>query len=502
MADEENTGAEIDDQEVETETEAEDQEVEQEELSDEEELIAKLTEEIEVDAEEIGPLRKKLNISIPRTLIDEQMGEQFDELRREAAVPGFRRGRAPLRLVEKRFGHEVGDEMVAKLVSSGYLAAVKKLELNTLGDPLVWAKIPEQITDESGMNKMVISEKLVSVEQALDHFHIPKEGIFAYSCEVELKPEFELPALDGISVEKPTRTIGEEDIDAEIKRMLAFRGSYAPVEGEPIQEDDLIVGDMKIVVDGETIKYEANAMLAARDQSYAGLQLAGFGKVLIGKKAEDEVKVDVTFPEDFDTPELRGKSGAFEFVVHDIKRLAIPELTSELLGELGYDNEEDLRETFKTNLENRLKGDIKEIMRAQVTKHLLENVDFELPESLSQRQADAIVTRRMVDMYQHGVPEAEINKRVDELRGRAAEEAASDLKRFFVMDKVAEEREIDVVEDEVNNAIASMAAMQGKRFDRMRDELMKNNSMQALYLRIRDAKILDSLLESAEVTEK
>ena len=491
MADEENTDVEV-----------EDQDVEPEEMSDEEKLMAKLQEGIEVEVQDVGPLRKKLDISIPRALIDEQMGEQFDELKREAAVPGFRRGRAPLRLVQKRFGHDVGDQVTVQMVSNGYLAAVKKLELNTLGDPLVWAKVSEECTDESGMHKTMVSERLVSLEESLDHLHVPKEGDFSFSCEVELRPEFELPDLDGIPVEKPVRTITNDDVAAEIKRMLAFRGHYAPVEDQPVEADDLVVGDVKVVVDGDTIKAEANAMLAARDQRYQGLQLNGLGDALVGKKTGDRVQLEVTFPEDHDTPDLRGKSGTFELTIQDIKRLVIPELTTELLGELGYDDETDLREALKGGLEQRLQGDVKEVMRGQITSYLLENTDFELPESLSQRQADSIARRRMVEMLQSGVPQADVEKRVDELRVRAAEAAASDLKLFFVMDKIAGEREIEVSEDEINGAIASIAGMQGKRFDRVRDELLKNDGMNALYVRIRDAKILDSLLESANVTEQ
>ena len=491
MADEENTDVDV-----------EDQDVEPEEMSDEEKLMAKLQEGLEVELHEVGPLRRKLDISIPRALIDEQMGEQFDELKREAAVPGFRRGRAPLRLVQKRFGHDVGDQVTVQLVSNGYLAAVKKLELNTLGDPLVWANVSEEGTDESGMHKTMVSEKLVSIEESLDHLRLPNEGDFSFSCEVELRPEFELPELDGIPVEKPVRTITDDDVDAEIKRMLAFRGHYAPVEGQPVEADDLVVGDAKVVVGDDTIKTEANAMLAARDQRYQGLQLNGLGDALVGKKTGDLVQLEVTFPDDHDTPDLRGKGGTFELTVRDIKRLVIPELTPELLGELGYDDETDLREALKTGLEQRLQGDIKEIMRGQITSHLLNNTDFELPASLSQRQADSIARRRMIEMFQAGVPQAEVEKRVDELRVRAAEEAASDLKLFFVMDKIAEKQGIDVSEDEINGAIASIASMQGKRFDRVRDELIKNDAMNALYLRIRDAKILDSLLESAEVTEQ
>ncbi|MCK4659409.1 MAG: trigger factor [Phycisphaerae bacterium] len=500
MADDENTGAAAEEQDVEQTNVAEEEETEQEEMSKEDKLMAKLQEAVEVVALDAGPLRKKLDISIPRAVIDEEMGEQFSELKREAAIPGFRRGRAPLRLVEKRFGHEVGDDITAQLLSSGYLAAIKKMEFKTLGDPLIWASIPEQITDESGMNKTVTTDRLVSVDKALDHLHMPKDGDFTFACEVELRPEFELPSLKGIPVVKPTETITDDHVQAEINRLLAFRGRYVPIEDAPIQADDLVVGELKVVVDGKTVNFEANAMLAARDQRYAGLQLTGWGDALVGQKVGDTVKLEIVFPKDHDTPDLRDKQGTLELAIQDIKRLEIPELTAEMVGELGFDDESDLRKTIKTELDGRLQGQIKEAMRNQLTVYLRDNADFELPESLSQRQTDVIVQRRMVEMYEAGIPEAEVAKRADELRLRAATDAVADLRAFFVMDKIAEELDINVTEDEINGAINTIAAMQGKRFDRMRDELSKNNGMTALYLRIRDARILDALLESAEIT--
>lgn len=501
MAEKEDSSLDLQEEQDQAESQQE-PEAPQEEVSDEEKLMARLQEALAVQVEDLGPLRKKLSITIPRSLIDERLGEQFAELKREAMVPGFRRGRAPLRLVEKRFGHDVGDELSAQLVSNGYLAAVKKLELDPLGDPLVWAQVREPASDESGMNKTVVTEKLVTVEKALDHLRLPKEGDFAFSCEVELRPEFDLPDLEGIAVTRPVLTVTDQDVETEIKRRLAFRGRFEPVEGGRIEANDLLIGDLKVVVDGQAVKSETNAMIPARDQVYEGLSLDGWGKLVVGQPSGATVSLEVTFPEDYETPDLRGKHGTLEFTIHDLKRLAVPDLTSQLLEELGFEDESELHNLVKTDLEVRANNRVREAMRGQVIKYLVERTSFELPEKLSRQQTDAIVYRRMVDMLQAGLPEAEVNQRVDELRLRAAKEAEDDLKLFFLMDKIAQEREIDVSEDELNGAIAAMAGMRNMRFDRMRDELIKSRSMTALYLRIRDGKILDSLLDAAQIEDQ
>ena len=203
--------------------------VEEEELSDDEKLMAKLKEAVQVEKEEIGALRLKLTVTVPRETIDERMGEQFAELKREALVPGFRKGRAPMRLVEKRFGADVGEDIKSQVIGRGYLAAVEKEELNVLGDPLFWVKVEEERIGEDRRTEKVEVEKLLPLDKALDHLKLPKEEAVSFACEIELKPEFELPELSKIPVKRPAVTIDDDDVDEEVRRMQMMRGTLAPM---------------------------------------------------------------------------------------------------------------------------------------------------------------------------------------------------------------------------------------------------------------------------------
>ena len=155
--------------------------VEEEELSDDEKLMAKLKEAVQVEKEEIGALRLKLTVTVPRETIDERMGEQFAELKREALVPGFRKGRAPMRLVEKRFGADVGEDIKSQVIGRGYLAAVEKEELNVLGDPLFWVKVEEERIGEDRRTEKVEVEKLLprgkGAEQADADLPVEAQGL-------------------------------------------------------------------------------------------------------------------------------------------------------------------------------------------------------------------------------------------------------------------------------------------------------------------------------------
>ena len=470
-------------------------------LSDEEKLQAKLKEAMQVEVEDIGGLRRKITITVPRETIDELLQEEFDEIKYEAIVPGFRKGRAPVKLIEKRFGTEVGDKLTASLMGNSYMAAVDKESLDVLGDPLIRLSVKEERTDEGGKPQQVDVEKLLPIEKALDHIELPKEDSFTYSCEVDLRPEFELPELKEIPIERPKLEVTDDDVEKEILRIRQMRGTFRPVEGGKVEENDLIVCNLKLTVDGETIKSEDNAELAARDQRYDGLPLEGFGKAVIGKKSGDEVPHKVTIPEDYENVDQRGKEATLSVTVLDIKRLDVPELDDEFLKNVGFENESELRDFLRERMASEIDHAVQQGMRGQIKKYLLEKADFEVPAGISRRQADRIVAQRMLDLYRRGVPEAEITKLGDQLRVGAAEEARDDLKLLFIMEKIGEENEITVTEEEINAAIAQIAQRRNRRFDRVRDEIIKSEGLQSLYLDLRDTKILDALIADAKVTE-
>lgn len=472
------------------------------ELSDEEKFFVKLKDTVQVEREEIGSLRLKLTVTVPRETVDERLGEQLAELRRDALVPGFRKGHAPIRLVEKRFAADVGDQLKSQLVGRGYMAAIEKMELKPLGDPLVWVNVEEERTDEQGASRKIKADRLLTLERALDHITLPKEGPLSFSCEVELKPEFELPSLDKIPVKKPIIAIDDDDVENELKRTRMIRGTFKPVEEGEVEADDLLYVDMKLIVDGDVLLNEQNVDIAARDVRIKGIPLTGLGDVLTGKSREDVVTFETTVPDDHENVEIRGKTAKFEFTIREVKRLEVPPIDAEFLAQTGFDSEEELRETVRSRLESQLDQTMKRLMRDQVGNYLVEHTAFDIPEGLSQRQTERSVARRVIEMYQQGVPEPEIEKVVDEMRAKAHEQTVRDLKLFFILEKIAEEREIEVNEEEVNSAIAEMAARTHRRFDRVRDDLSKGDGMLSLYLSLRDMRTIDSLLENAEITEE
>lgn len=456
-----------------------------------------LKESIKVAVADAGVLRKKVSVIVPRDSMSRELDKEYKQLVAEAVVPGFRRGRAPRRLVEKRFGSDVGAQVQTRLVSNAYLAAVEKEDLRVLGDPLFWIKIKDKkaAPDQDG------KEQLVDMTVALQNMKLPEDGDLEFNCEVEVKPEFELPSLEGVGIERPDVKIGDEDVTTQIDRERARRGTWIPVNDGKVAIDDLLICDLVLTVGGKEVKKQENMQVAARPQRIEGVTLEDLGDVFKGAKVGDTRKLSGTLPDDYDVQELRGQKADFEFKLNDIKRMEMPPLDKEFLASQGFESEKEYREWVKKSMQGQVEQEIRKGMRNQVRKYFLDHTKLDLPEGLSSRQTDRAVMRKMIELQRYGVPIAEIEKHADELRTSAREEVSAELKLHFILEDVAEKLEVDVTEEEVNGQIAEMARAYHRRFDRVRDDLAKNDGLGLLALQIREDKCLDKVLEKAKITE-
>lgn len=459
-----------------------------------------LKQAIVVKVADAGVLRRTVTVTVPRDSLDQEFDKEYDDLISDAVVPGFRKGRAPRRLVEKRYGREVGTQVQTRMLSNAYLAAIEKEDLKVLGDPLVWVDTSKGKGD--GAEKSDAGERLMEMTEALDHIRLPDEGDFTFRCEVEIKPEFELPKLEGVKIEKPTLTIEDDDVTKEIDRFRARRGTWAPVEeGGKVEEDDLIVADLTVSAGGNEIAKRENEQFAARPQMVEGAVVSEFGDKVKGAKVGDTVKFEAELPDDYELEEHRSKKASFELKIHELKRIKLPPIDKAFLEAQGFDSEDEYRKFVRSHMEDALDNEIRRGQRGQVRQYLLDNTKLDLPEGLSSRQAARVAARRMTELLRQGVPQAEIEKHADELKTSAKEQAADELKLFFILEQVAEKFDVDVSEEELNGQIAQMAAMYQKRYDRMRDELSKNNGLVQMYLDLRDEKCIDKILSDAEIVE-
>ena len=449
-----------------------------------ERLLEDLKKEVKAECKDIGVLRKELRVTVPAKIIADHMEHNYSELMHDAFVPGFRKGRAPRRLVEKRFGHDVRESLTTSIVGQSFYAAAENEKLDVLGEPLF------RIEVEGGV-------KLVDIGQALEHIKLPESGDFGYVCEIELKPTFELPELKGIEIKTPSVEITEEMVDEQVLRHRKLRGRVEPAS-DGARKDDSVITDVILTVDGAEVKHDENVPVGVRPARLDGVTLSTLDEVLIGARPGETRTTDGVIPDDYERADLRGKTGRFEFRIHEIKRL-VPETLETVVQAMGYETADEFRKDVRTRIEAEHDGMMHQARKTQVEQYLLQHTKIELPQDFSTQQTDRAVERRVVELQQRGVPWSAIEVRIDELRTQAREPVANELRLSFILEKVAEQLGAQVNDEEVNTEIARMARLYNRRFDRIRDDLQSRGLLEQLVERIRQDKCIDLLLKDAKL---
>ncbi len=434
-----------------------------------------------VTIEEAGPCRKKIVVEVPEETIKAATDEQYENLRKEAIVPGFRKGRAPRRLLEKKFGKETVEQVKLKLLAEASDAAIKDNEVDMLREPDI----------------------------DFENIELPETGPLKFDFEVEVRPEFDLPALEGIAVEKTKLEVTDEQVDKEIEQLQKWSGVWTPREEGAIELDDQIIADVVLITHGETEEEKQeqklnNAEIYVRHNGFVGaVPVEDLDGILVGGKTGEAKKISIEVPKTYFREEYRGKKVDIEMHIKDIKWLRSAELDEAFLKRLGVEDEDKLREGIRERLQGRLESEIRAEMGEQIYKYLLEKTFLkdDLPVDIVAEQSASLLQRQYVNMLSRGLAREQIDEQMEQLRAGSEQQAKEQLKTFFIMDKVAEKLEIELSEEEINGHIAQLAMQKGMRPERLRDQMERDGSLGQFKLQVRENKCIAKLLESAKITE-
>ncbi|MBS3733464.1 MAG: trigger factor [Phycisphaerae bacterium] len=425
-----------------------------------------------VTVEDAGTLKKKITVTVPRQTIDAKFDEMYGELVESAQVPGFRIGRAPRRLIEKRFGREVSGDVRNAIIGEALGDALEQSDLKTLGEPDI----------------------------DLDAIELPDTGDMSFAFEVEVAPEFDLPELDGIPVTKQDVEITDERIDAFIENLLAGRARHEPTD-EPAEEGDAVQAGVTIRgADIEPVEKHGLSLRVAPGQ-IEGLPIVDLAEKLAGNKAGDTVTLTLTAPQSHPNETWRGKELTLELSIGQVTRRILPDLDDEFAAGLGFDNVKELREYVAGRMQAQARSESQRALREQICQYLLDHTDFDLPEGVVARHTQRVLQRRYVDLLSQGVPREQIDERLAELHASASEQAQRDLKLRFILTEIADQQDVAVGDDEVNARIAQMAAAYNRRPERLRQELAQDGTLEEVHSTLREEKVLDNLLDRAKITE-
>ena len=433
----------------------------------------------QIRIEDIGPCRKRITIELPASAVDEQIGNSIDLVASEATLPGFRPGRVPRKLVEKKFGAAIRHEARNQLLSSAYSKAVEDNNLRVIGDP----------------------------ERANDSDDEIKDGkAVTFKVEVDVAPEFDLPTFANIEVMKPLYEVTSEQVDEQVDRACRNEGELEP--HDVAEAGDYCIGHGKLTVKGESepvhdLEGAVIQIPEAKDDGKGrilGVVVDDFSKQVGSPKPGDTIKVKAKGPEHHEREAVRGADLEITSDVEQVQRI-IPAKLESLVEKYGFADADQLRQSVQEQLERRMQIDQASAMRSQAAEALLDSIEFELPERLTASQAERRLARQRMEMEYRGDDPQTIENAIADARPSSQELAQRELKLFFILAKAAEDMKVQVTEDEVNGQIMQIAHQQQVRPDKLRADLIRTNRIQMVMQQIREHKTLDAVVAKAKTTE-
>jgi len=311
---------------------------------------------MQVSVETTGTLGRKITVQVPAQQIEEAVNARLLDLSRNVKLDGFRPGKVPMNVVKKKFDSRIRQEVVGEVMQSSLYEALVQENLKPAAGPMI-----ENMTMEPG--------------QALE-----------YVATFEVYPEVQLASLEGKSVERPTASIEDADVDKMLEKLQKQRTTWSPVE-RPAQNDDQVVISFTGTIDGE-----AFAGNTAQDMPLvlgSGNMIPGFEEQLLGVKAGDQRTLEIKFPDDYQGKEVAGKTAKFEVQVSKVNEPVLPEINDEFAHGFGMEAGLDaFRSEVRSNMERELKERIRNMTKTAVLDVLLQVNNIEVPGALIEEEID------------------------------------------------------------------------------------------------------------------
>ena len=420
-----------------------------------------------------------LRVEIPAEKVQGQRDQIVGSYLNKARIPGFRPGKAPRAVIEKRFEKDIAEQLHEKLINEAYDMALKQESLKVLD-----FGTPEDLTTQA-------------------------DGSITFVSKMTLAPELVLPEYKGVTVTVPPLDVPEEEIQAQLTGLQERFADFKDIEGRPAAMGDFAVIDYTSTVDGQPTEEflgKPAGYLTGREGFWLRMDekafLPGFVAQLVGMTPGESREIALTLPADFPVAGLKDREMVFTTVLKELKESVLPELNDELAARVAPGKTlEELTDIIRENMRNERKRKIDDMKVNQIVAHFNAQIDFELPEELvtqeTQSQADAMVRRGV----QSGMSEEEIESQQNEIFANAGQQAVSNLRANFIMQEIARVEQITVTDAELVNHLAQVAQSRKVAPKKFIKDMQRAGRLPSIRSSIAVGKAIDFLLEHAHVVE-
>lgn len=423
--------------------------------------------EVETKPEGVTTLR----IELPPSEVQKEWDGLAANYARYARVPGYRVGKAPKAVIEKKFRKEIQDELTKKLVSKSYHEAIAEKQL-----------------------------RVVSLTN-LEEVEFGEDRSMSFRATVVTAPEFELPEYKNIPVALPAAEVTEAEVDEALERLRDQSADFIDVPGRPLQLEDFAVIDFDGSLEGvpmSEVAPEASKNLQGGKKFWLRVAgdnfLPGFVEQIVGMNPGDTRSVQVEFPADFPVTEVAGKKADYAVTLNEIKQKVLPALDDVFAGKLMKDKTlPDLRHSLLHSLEHEKEDEIERGKEEQIVKYLQEHISFDLPPPLLKNETRRALNELVHRNRERGVPDDLLKGKEKELIEGAGSLAAHRLKTNFILHRIAEREKLQVTREELEARIREQASQYNITVEKMRKELEERDRLDGLAEEILLGKTLDFL---------
>ena len=434
-------------------------------------LLNSIEEAMQVTSEAVSGVARRLNVSVPTSRVNEQFEARLKRTAKTVKINGFRQGKVPLNVVRREYGAGIYQEVVNDVIRDTVFEAIQQEKINAVGMPNI--------------------DKVENKDDAL-----------VYEATVEVYPEVEVKAFDGLEVERKTTEINDADVDAMLENLQKQRQTWVETKGMA-KKDMQVTFNFEGTLDGE--KFEGGSAEDFKLVLGSGRMIPGFEDGIIGMKKGEEKDIDVTFPEDYQAENLAGKAAKFKITVSLVEKAKLPEIDAEFLTIFGLTEEEGvekLKADVRKNMEREVKNGLRNQVKGAAFDALVAANDVEIPAAMLAQEIDR-QRQQMIQQFSQqfgaqGAQSFDSSMLPDELFKEQAEKA---VKLGVLVSKVLADAKLEVDQARVDAYVDDMASSYEDPAEVI--EYFKNDQQQRAQIEavVLEDQVVDFILASAKVTD-
>ena len=421
------------------------------------------------EAQHNKEIKREISVEIPAAEVTRETEQQIQRYHKSARLPGFRAGHVPASIIRQRFGDGLKNDVIEALVPKYFRREAEKQGLIPISQP--------RVTD----------------------LHMHDGEPLRFKASFEVLPEIQVEGYKDLRAAKPEITVTDEEVEQALTNVRDQHATYSTVEGRALAEGDFAQASMDgKPKDGKDVE-DASSNPVHMDDVL--IEIGGkntvpeFSQNLTGASAGDERTFDVSYAEDISDKRLAGKTFVYTVKVNGIKQKSLPELNDDFAKELGeFTSLDQVRKQIRENMDAERRHNAERESKDKLVAELVKRNDFEVPESLVDRQIDLRLERGLRALAAQGMKMEDLKKMdLPRLRGGQREQAVHDVKSSLLLERIAELEKIAVSDDELNRELEALAKQSKQTSEAVRARLTEDGGLDRIRMRIRSEKTLDFL---------